>query len=297
MTHEDRGVVRVIGEVMIDTVAIATDPIAWGSDTSAAIADHGGGSAANLASWLAHLGAAVELIACVGVDPPGEYALDQLARHGVALRVRRSPEHPTGRCLVIVTPDGERTMLPDPGANLDLRPDDLACEAWSPRDHIHVSGYTLMRPRARDAALQGLVRARALGAGISVDASSSAPLLATGVGTILQACQPGDLLFANAEEAHVLSDRAEPREAAEHLADLGLVAIIKRGAGGAVAAVHDRCVEIPAHPVRVIDSTGAGDAFAAGFIASWRSSGDLSAALDAATRLAARAVGRPGARP
>lgn len=297
MTPMDRGVVRVIGEVMIDTVAITSDPIAWGSDTSAAIADHGGGSAANLAAWLAHLGADVELIACVGMDAPGAYALEQLASSGVGLRVRQSPDHPTGRCLVIVTPDGERTMLPDPGANLDLRPDDLACEAWSPSDHVHVSGYTLMRPRARDAALQGLVRARALGASISVDASSSAPLRSSGADMILRACQPGDLLFANADEAHALTDCTDPLRAAARLSDLGLVAVIKRGSAGALAAYANHCVEVPARPTRVVDSTGAGDAFAAGFIASWRSSGDLSAALVAATRLAARAVGQPGARP
>ena len=297
MTQTDRGVVRVIGEVMIDTVAITSDPIAWGSDTSARITDHGGGSAANLAAWLAYAGADVELIACVGMDAPGQWALDQLASAGVALRARRVPDHATGRCLVIVTPDGERTMLPDPGANLALRPGDLGDETWSPRDHVHVSGYSLMRPLAREAGLHGLARARALGAGVSIDASSSAPLRSAGADMILRACQPGDLLFANADEAHALTDCIDPLDAAARLSDLGLVAVIKRGSAGAVAAYANHRVEVPAHPTRVVDSTGAGDAFAAGFIASWRSSGDLSAALDAATRLAAQAVGQPGARP
>jgi sugar/nucleoside kinase (ribokinase family) len=291
------GLVRVVGEIMIDTVVVAHSSIAWGSDTPATIEDHDGGSAANMAAWLASTGTPVELIACVGDDHIGGQALDRLRSAGIDVNVRRSPDHRTGRCLVIVAADGERTMLPDPGANIDLGPADLNVAGWSADDHLHVSGYTLMRSGPRVAAIHALEAARQRGLTVSVDASSSAPLRDLGAEVILDVCVTGDVLFANADEARALTGRADPVEAAEFLAGHGLVAVVKLGPHGALAVDGSRTVRRAAAPVASIDSTGAGDAFAAGFLAAWRLDASLASAVESATRLAAQAVGRLGARP
>lgn len=291
------GIIRVVGEVMVDTVALTTAPVRSATDTPARIMDCDGGSAANLACWLAEAGAAVELIACVGDDPLGVRATDSLAGHGVRLRVRRLADLPTGRCLVIVGPDGERTMLPDPGANTGLRADDLGAEAWSADDHLHVSGYSLIRAGSREAALTALERAREVGITISIDASSSAPLQALPDSAIRHMCTSCDLVLANADEAAVLTGEPAPATAAAALAEGGPIAVVKAGTDGAYLAHGDRLLHVPAERVAVVDTTGAGDAFAAGFLAAWRSGADDEAALVAATRLASRAVGQPGGRP
>lgn len=291
------GVIRVLGEVMVDTVAISAGPLSMATDTPARIRDFDGGSAANLACWLSDAGAHVELIACVGDDVMGHRAIESVTRHGVAPRIRRSSDHATGRCIVIVTPDAERTMLPDPGANVDLRPQDLHTHAWTADDHLHVSGYSLMRPGAQDAAQAALAAARAAGMTVSIDASSSAPLRTMPGAGILGSCASGDVLFANADEAEVLTGESDPAEAALALARSGLLAVVKAGARGAYLAEGSRTIHAPAEVADVVDTTGAGDAFAAGFLAAWCTGAGAPAALATATRLAARAVGRPGGRP
>lgn len=289
--------IRVIGEVMIDVIAASSVPPAPGSDAPASITDQDGGSAANTAAWLADLGAPVELIARVGVDAHADAALARLASTGVALRVARDLSLPTGRCVVIVTPDGERTMFPDPGANAHLSVDDLETGPWVAGEHLHASGYSLMREGSRAAVLAALARARALGLSVSVDASSEAPLVALGPETFLGWLEEGDLLFANAAEARALTGRDNPDEALEALADRGIAAVVKLGGDGAVAAVGERRWRVPAVPAVPLDTTGAGDAFAAGFLAAWTLDGDVEAALRLATRIAARAVSQPGGRP
>lgn len=289
--------VRVLGEVMVDVIVRAAADPAPGSDTPAQVSDQDGGSAANLAAWLADLGVPVELIARVGDDERGSAAVARLAAAGVRLRVAADPSLPTGRCVVIVTPDGERTMLPDPGANAALSVADVDPVGWLPGDHLHASGYSMMREGSRAAALAALAHARAHGLSVSVDASSEAPLLATGAAAFLSWLVEGDLLLANAPEARALTGRADPQESADALARRGLVAVVKAGPDGAFAARGTGRWHAPAVPARAQDTTGAGDAFAAGFLASWTDDGDMEAALGLATRTAARAVSQPGGRP
>jgi ribokinase len=289
--------IRVVGEVMVDVIARASSTPAPGSDTPATITDEDGGSAANVAAWLADLGAPVQLIARIGDDARGSAALDRLATAGVAVSAVRDPVFPTGRCMVLVTPDGERTMFPDPGANAHLASMDIDPSPWRREDHLHVSGYSLLREGSREAALTALAEARRRGLTVSVDASSEAPLRIVGAETFLGWLEEGDLLFANAAEARGLTSQIPTADALDYLAGRGLTPIIKLGAEGAVAARGDERWSASAEPATVHDTTGAGDAFAAGFLASWVSQGDMAAALGHATRIAARAVTGPGGRP
>jgi sugar/nucleoside kinase (ribokinase family) len=283
-------VIVVLGEAMLDVVAFHDGALAIASDTPARITLRPGGAGANTAAWLAKAGAEVALIARVGDDAAGELALSKL--DGVDVRVTRDAERATGTCIVLVAPGGERTMLPDPGANLALSADDLPDELFPPpgevgvsRPHVlHVSGYSLMRAGSRGAALVAMDRARDAGMLISVDPASAALLLDDPA--FLDRARPVDLLLPNADELAALgSELPGVKETA-----------VKLGADGARWTDGVRSVTVPAvADDDVIDTTGAGDAFAAGFLSAWP--GDPEQALVAGARLAARAVAQEGGRP
>lgn len=272
--------VVVIGDVHVDVVAAHRAPLARGSDTPASTQLGGGGAGGNVAAWLAEAGAAVALVGRVGDDALADIALAGL--DGVDVRVARAAGERTGVCVVLVGPDAERTMLPDAGANDGLSERDLPAELFAAGNVLYVSGYTLLRERSRPAAQAALARAREAGMAIALDAASAAPLRQ----------EPGfmahagavDLLFANADEAGVLGETGGAREL-----------VTKRGAGGASWTDGAHTVERRAEPVQARDTTGAGDAFAAGFLSAWP--GPPEAALERAVALAAVAVTRPGGRP
>ena len=166
----------VLGDVMVDVVARLAGPVAVGSDSEASISFGGGGSAANVAAWLAFAGAAPALVGADRDDARGAEAAGALRAAGVDARLALDDEHPTGTCVVLVAPGGERSMLPDPGANAALAPSDLPDSLFERGGHLHVSGYSLVRSGPRPAALAAIERARASGMTVSVDPSSAALL-------------------------------------------------------------------------------------------------------------------------
>ncbi len=140
-----------LGDVMIDIVATLPGPLALGSDVHAPISYVPGGSAANTAAWLAKVGATVTLVGRVGDDAMGAQAHLDLSERGITDRLATDRDRATGTCIVLVDSDGERTMIPDPGANVALVPDDLDPAAFTRDGHLHVSGYALLgwRPSGR----------------------------------------------------------------------------------------------------------------------------------------------------
>lgn len=284
--------VVVVGDVMADVVVTLSRPLAIGSDTPARIEHRGGGSGANVAAWLARAGARPLLYGRVGDDPPGRLALAALAGEGVELLVSVDAERPTGTCVVLVDPGGERSMLPDRGANAALAPATLPEHAA----HVHVAGYALLDPGARPAALHALAEARRLGCPVSVDPASSAPLADAGATAFLGWIGRVDLLLPNAAEAAVLSGLWDPAQAARALAAHAEEVVVTLGAEGALWSDGRTVEHVPAAPADVVDTTGAGDAFAAGLLAARTAGASRRAALTVAAALAAQAVQRPGAR-
>jgi ribokinase len=305
---------------MVDVVARLSGPLARGSDTPARIERHGGGQGANVAAWLAACGVPVAFVGRVGDDALGREAVAELAAAGVDARVTLDPDRPTGTCLVLVEPGGERTMVPDPGANDALVLDDLP-----EGTHLHLAGYTLLREGSRAAGRHALALARERGMTTSLDPSSAAPLAAVGAARFLEWAGPVDLLVPNADEAALLGvtpartsnptpaggANAIPAGGANAIPAGGANAIpaggahqiparemvVTLGADGAMWTDGAQTVRRAAEDVAVVDTTGAGDAFAAGLLSAWRPGGDPEAALAAGCRLAARAVAKPGARP
>ncbi|GAA2887349.1 carbohydrate kinase family protein [Nonomuraea rubra] len=292
--------VVVVGDLMTDAVARARYALARASDTPAIVTMHGGGSGANISSWLAVEGAEVAFIGRRGADITGRNRDMELMGYGVDARLVMDPERPTGTCVVLVTHKGERTMLSDPGANAALSPEDLPRDLFTQGAHLHLSGYTLINEGSRDAGLAALDMARRSGMSISVDCASSAPLERTGAEPFLEWTNGAKLLFANVDQAKVLTGRDDAEAAAKVLTAWFPQVVIKMNAEGALWFSNGRPdpVRVAADPVdKIVDGTGAGDAFCAGFLPPWLEGKPPAEALSSGCRLAAKAIMHLGARP
>jgi sugar/nucleoside kinase (ribokinase family) len=291
------GHIVCLGDVMLDVLARMPGPLAVGSDTPATITFGHGGSAANTAAWLASLAVPVRFMGKVGDDIFGREALNFLTARGVSVSAVIDPVTATGTCIVLIGSDGERTMVPSAGANDTLSPRELPPELVTDADHLHLSAYSLLRSGSRDAALAALGRAVANRASVSVDASSADPIRRVGVERFLAWLPSDSMLMANLDEAQVLTGEADPRGAAAILATRFSSAVVKCGAQGAVVATPERVYHVGTSAVAVADSTGAGDAFAAGMLAAQRNGAELLDAVAAGNALGGRAVRQLGARP
>jgi len=303
------GRILVVGDIITDIVAVHSGSLAADSDTEARITTTGGGSAANTAAWLAYTGATVDLVGAVGVDLAGEERIAELTEAGVGCScVAWSRTSPTG--TVIVLTDGtRRTMVTDRGANHELRPSDVdeALAVLPEVTHLHLSGYTLLDGSSRPTGVHALAAGAAGGLSTSVDAASAEPLRQVGAEQFLAWARGTGLLLANLDEARVLTSTvdAEPADVAVALGrSLGPTTggrapevIVKLGPGGAVWACGDDVRVVSAEPATVADTTGAGDAFAAGLLAARLGGADVESALYAAVRLGTLAVGLVGGRP
>jgi sugar/nucleoside kinase (ribokinase family) len=303
------GRVLVIGDLATDIMIRLTGPPVVGSDRAAEIRSTGGGAGANTAVWLAFGGVPVTLAARVGDDEPGRDRVAELRQAGVEPAVAADPGARTASIAVLVTPDAERTMFTDRGAADRLAADDVVAVLERPDiHHLHLSGYVLLGDGSRDAGLAALATARRRGLSISVDAASAAPLEAVGAEDFLGWITGVDLLLANAAEAAVLARTTDPARAAARLSDtengtparpgaVGAV-VVKNGAGGAWWRGKGGASWVAAQRSGpVVDSTGAGDAFAAGLLAAWLAGAAPGGALAAGARAARLTLGRSGARP
>lgn len=288
----------VVGDLVTDVVAVPSGPVGEGTDTTATISLTGGGAGANTAAWLAHAGQPVTLVTAVGTDPAAEQRTAELRSVGVVCAVARYP-YPTGT-VVVISDSVERTMLCDRGANAALRPDDVDRALHESPDavYLHLSGYPLLDPRSRAAGRHALAVAREAGLTVSVDAASAAPLRQVGGFEFLTWVRGVDLLFANRDEAAVLVGEHRDGDLARELTRHVGAAVVKLGGRGAAwSRGTDRPVAVPAVPARVVEVTGAGDAFAAGALVAWLSGSRPEDVLAAGARLGAQAVSRIGARP
>lgn len=288
--------VVVVGDLIYDLLA-HVEKVSFGADTFAPIHAASGGSGANAAAWLAHTGMETHFVGRVGNDPFADFLAAEFERSRVAPHLVRDPDLPTGKVFVLVDSAGERTMITDRGAGENLRPQDLPETLFRPGAHLHLSGYTLSGGTRRDTALRALRLAREAGMTVSVDPSSTPLLNDIGPERFLEWTAGADLCFPNLVEGSILAGAKDPNSILEALREHYPAVVLKLGAKGAVYSGHDGTVRMPAKPARVVDTTGAGDALCAGFLAAWVSGSAPDDALDGGTELAARAVGQMGARP
>ena len=258
--------VCTLGDLLLDVIVRLDSPLAQGDDAAATTTLAAGGQAANVAAWAAALGAEARVVTVRADDDAGTIVRGELERRGVELRGPSGAR--TGVVVSIVHPDGERTMASDRGSSPELAEEDLDA-AWLRCDALHVSGYSLLGGRIAGAA----ALAREHGARVSVDLSSWTQLAprASELRAAIAQIAP-EVVFGNEQEWDAIGD-----------VETG-VRVIKRGSRGIVVdgEEHD------AIPVDAVDSTGAGDALAAGFVV-----GGTQLALEAA----ARCVAQVGAMP
>lgn len=257
-----------------------------------------GGSAANTAVCLASLGAATAFVGKVRDDSLGMIFTDDIRAAGVDYDVTVGYEGPgTGRCLILVTPDGERTMCTSLGIGDFLGVDDVDAGVIEAAQVVYVEGY-LCGLGSTDAAVERIV-STAAGAGTRVALSLSDPFwVQLHGGTLRGLLERVDVLFANEDEARGLTGTDDLDAAVASLAERCDTVVVTRGAAGSIVASGGSTVEVPAELVRrVVDTTGAGDSFAAGFLhGAVRGAGPEDCARLGAV-VAAEVVSHLGARP
>ena len=289
--------VLVVGDVVDDLVVRPLTAVTEASDTASEIRRTDGGSAANVAAWLGHLGADVRFVGRAGADGAERHAAS-LAAYGVEARIAADPDLPTAALVAVLDPAGDRTMYVDRAANATLSSADLPDDVLDGIGWLHLTGYSLFDDEVGPAVLDLVGRAQARGCGLSVDPSSVGFLARCGADTFLAWVAGADLIFPNLPEGQFLSGVTDAEEVARVLAPRCGAVVVKQGADGAVMLSADRLDRVAAVPTTVVDTTGAGDAFCAGFLASWTGERqDPDAALAAGTAAASRAVGVVGARP
>ena len=288
----------VLGDLVVDVVLRPERSLEHGTDVPGRVFLTQGGSAATAARWLGRLGARSSLVAAVGRDGAGRALVDVIRADHVTSRVVRVAGARTGRIGVVVTSDGERSFVTDRGAALQLQPTDLKPSWFDRADAVHLPIYSLLDEPLSRSGRRAIELGRAAGAAVSLDLASIGPLLSRGrrAARGLVADIAPDILFATASEAEGLLGKYS----VDGLLDVAAIAVVKRGPKGATVLARegdDRLrFEVATTPIPASDTTGAGDAFDAGFLVGWFTSRAAGRSLPASLQRAALAGHRAAAR-
>ena len=310
--------VLAIGDAIVDVIATCTDSfldergLAKGSmrllttgeadELYAAMGparEMSGGSAANTMAGVAALGAAAAFVGQTADDQLGAIFAHDMHALGVRFDTPPIAEQPTGRCLILVTPDAQRTMNTCTGASHELTPAALDPELIRAASVTFLEGYLWGPERPRAAMLEAARIAREAKRSVAFTLSESLCLAGRREG-VMGMLDDGrvDILFGNEDEMRHLTGCNALPDCVAALAPKVRTLVVTRGALGALACDESGIAEVPAQSVeRVVDTTGAGDLFAAGFLVAKCRGQDLSDCLVAGTRAAAEVISHFGARP
>lgn len=317
--------VVVMGDIVVDIVIKPDGAIRMASDTDSCIRLGLGGAGANMAVNLARLGVHTVFVGRIGDDELGRVAMAALQQEAnLTPAVEPLTGVPTGAIAVLVDEQGQRTMFPQRGANKHLNAEFVARRWPEEVRGLFVSGYALFDETTRAAARAAMERARPAGVPIAVDPASYANILDVGVERFLDWCRDATIILPNRHEAAVLARSDDPGHNAEagahpvrtptpsapqtppeddidiehvltRLGKLFPTVVVKLDRDGATARSGDETAHAPAHNVPVVDTTGAGDAFNAGFFAAYLAGRSLAEAVAAGNARAARVVQHVGA--
>jgi sugar/nucleoside kinase (ribokinase family) len=261
-----------------------------------------GGSAANTAAGIAALGGRVAFLGRVADDQLGRAFTHDIRSIGVAFDPSPAPSVPgtsvTGHCLVLVTDDAERTMATHLGVASDFGSVDLHDGHLSSVQVVYLEGYLWEQPAAKAAMREAIEVAHAHDAAVALTVSD--PFCVEHHRAEFLELLTGDLemLFANEEEVMSLFGAATFDAAVEAVVETGVLAVLTRGAAGSVVVAASGPIEVPAAPVsRVVDTTGAGDLFAAGFLYGITNGLSPEASARLGGVCAAEVIAHVGARP
>ncbi len=295
---EHKPAVLVIGDVMLDIIAAPERAIELGTDTPSAISLLPGGSGANQAAWLGHFGNIVRFAGRVGPDRAPEHAA-ALRAHGVEPVFACDESTRTGLLVTLIGAEGERSFLTDRGANARLSRGDLQETLLEGVDLVHVSGYAFFAPGPRAAVRELLAAALARAIPFSVDSGSSAIVREIGAAAFFEAARAAAICFVNAAEAATITGTDNRAEQLEALGTKFETVVITCGAAGACATspFGARRYFAEAASVTPLDTSGAGDAFLAGFLTAHLRGESIDRCLHAGVRAGSSAVLYYGGRP
>lgn len=291
--------VLCIGDVMLDVItkiAVMPDKINYGSDTPSTISTHGGGAAGNVASWLTRTDARATIVGHVGDDAAGAALMSEFDALGVRHQNLMVDKGSSGVVVVLVDPSGERTMFPDNGANSGLKLSDLP--DLDDFNAVYLSGYSPLDPLSRPGVMAMIKKIKEAGLPLYFDPASVGGMMEVPVEEVKTWIRLMDVLLLNEEEAIYLTGETNPEKAMELLLNDCETVVIKRGSQGAIGRSRGSIlVSVPALSTEVVDTTGAGDSFAAGFIAHYALTKNMQHGLESGAQVAARCVAIVGARP
>ena len=247
-----------------------------------------GGSAANTVVGTAELGLPSGLLTVIGRDGAGRFYRDAMSTNGVDVAgIKARSEEPTGRCLCLVTPDSQRTMRTFLGASALMDTEDVSSEDFDGYDHAHVEGYLLFKPH-----LMKHVLATAKGRGCTVSVDLAAPEVVEASRSRLPQLLGDyvDMVFANEDEGEAFAGTRDEEGALRALATCCGTAVVKLGARGALVWHEGEATRVPAFAVDAVDTTAAGDLWAAGFLYGMLAGRDVVDAGRIGARLGAEVV-------
>ncbi|MDR3424575.1 MAG: adenosine kinase [Alphaproteobacteria bacterium] len=233
----------------------------------AAIEMSSGGSAANTMAGFSSLGGTGAFLGKVGRDRFGAIFTHDLRAQDIDFATKPSPDLPSGRCLIFVTPDAQRSMNTTLGAAAEFGPDDVEASVVQNAEITYLEGYLFDKPKAQQAFLYATRLAREAGRKRALTLSDVFCVSRHRKAFLELIAGEIDILFANENEIRELYE-TQDLQAALHAARAHAdIAIVTRGAQGAIIAAGTNTYEVPAYPVaEIVDTTGAGDLFAAGFL-------------------------------
>jgi ribokinase len=302
LKRSDMAMIFAIGDLVWDVLVKPDGLLLPGGDTTGSIKLAPGGSAANVAAWVARCGAPAGFIGALGADVFGDLIAADLQREGVEAHIVRLRHSETGVVLALIDRAGQRSMVTNRGADHQLMPDMTPEGVLRSCSHLHVTGWSLFSDPPRAAALHAARIASASGATISFDPASYQIIREIGHDQFdrITADLPVDMLFPNRDEGEALTGEREPQAIAAALRERfpGALVALKLDRDGCFIMTHTLIAHIPGQVIGTpVDTTGAGDAFNGAFLARYLTTGDATGAARFANRIGAWVAQRSGARP
>ena len=254
-----------------------------------------GGSSANTLSGVSVLGGSAVFLGKIGKDKHGDIYEQRTSEEGVNIRLSKHDNAITGHAITFITPDSERTFATHLGASLHFRKEDVFEEDIKASKILHIEGFQLEDSELKEAAVHAMKTAKAHNVKVSIDLADPA-LIGRNLEPLKKLVKEyADIIFVNETEAEAFTGKKE-EQALHEIYDICEIAVVKLGDKGSLIKANDMIYKIPINKVNVVNTNGAGDAYAAGILYSVANNIDMEKAGKIAAYISSQVVANAGAR-